>query len=60
LEHKPVVYISSSSENFNQPFDLENIPVISKDEYDAQVLLTLKTAYTLDPIAKAAAASKHQ
>jgi hypothetical protein len=52
LEHKLVVYISS--ENFNQPFDLEDIPVITKEESEAQALLTLKTAYTPDPIAKAA------
>jgi coatomer subunit gamma len=52
LEHKLVVYISS--ENFNQPFDLEDIPVITKEESDAQALLTLKTAYTPDPSAKAA------
>jgi hypothetical protein len=32
--------------------------VITKEEYDAQVLLALKTAYTPDPFAKAAAASK--
>jgi coatomer subunit gamma len=52
LEHKLVVYISS--EDFSQPFDLEDIPVITKEESDAQALHTLKTAYTPDPISKAA------
>jgi coatomer subunit gamma len=36
LEHSLVVYIST--EEFSQPFDLSSVPVISKEESDAQAL----------------------
>jgi coatomer subunit gamma len=49
LEHKLVVYISS--ENFSQPFDLTDIPVITKEESDAQALRSLTATYSPDPVA---------
>jgi coatomer subunit gamma len=52
LEHKLVVYISS--ENFSQPFDLTGIPVITKEESDAQALRTLTATHSPDPVAQAA------
>lgn len=39
LEHQLVLYIST--ENFAQPFNLSAIPVITKEESDAQALRTL-------------------
>lgn len=39
LEHSLVLYIST--EKFTQPFDLSAIPVITKEESDAQALRTL-------------------
>ena len=39
LEHSLVVYIST--EKFSEPFDLSAIPVITKEESDAQALRTL-------------------
>src|ERR1700694_430768 len=39
LEHQLVLYIST--EKFTQPFDLSVIPVITKEESDAQALRTL-------------------
>jgi len=39
LEHSLVLYIST--EQFGQPFDLTAVPVISKEESDAQTLRTL-------------------
>jgi coatomer subunit gamma len=47
LEHQLVLYIST--EKFTQPFDLGSIPVISKEESDAQSLRAL-TEPTLGPI----------
>lgn len=39
LEHQLVLYISA--ENFTNPFDLMAVPIISKEESDAQSLLAL-------------------
>jgi coatomer subunit gamma len=39
LEHQLVLYIST--EKFTQPFDLSSIPVITKEESDAQALRAL-------------------
>lgn len=52
LEYKLVVYISS--EKFGQPFDLTDIPVITKEESDAQALRILTATHSPDPVVTAA------
>lgn len=53
LEHQLVVYIST--EKFSQPFDLSSVPVITKEESDAQIL---KTLTEMTPIPTLAVAEK--
>jgi len=53
LEHSLVLYLSA--ENFTQPFDLSGIPVITKEESDAQALRALTE---MTPVPKVAAAEK--
>ena len=51
LEHSLVVYIST--ENFASPFDLSGIPVITKEESDAQALRALTEMTPLPIVAVA-------
>ena len=53
LEHSLVLYISN--ENFAEPFDLSGIPVITKEESDAQALRALTE---ITPVPTVAAAEK--
>jgi coatomer protein complex subunit gamma len=53
LEHSLVVYIST--ENFIRPFDLSGVPVITKEESDAQALRALTE---MTPVPTVAVAEK--
>lgn len=46
LEHQLVMYVTADPETFNEPFDLNKVPVVSRDQADAEERTKKLTAAT--------------